>query len=180
MLAIQNIRAAISQIAQTTLRTVVGQHTLDQTMAETGMINLDIRKILAPTTAEWGVEVTLAELQDIQGQVPVPRRRVSGGGRGGRRPGHRCRGALQAGDDLIVGGLGEIGVELADGEEVPRGVHADQLVGGARDPRLPPPRRDRHGEHHPGGAMRPRDLAGGPRRGEIGRASCRERVSCCV
>jgi hypothetical protein len=96
--------------------------------------------------------------------------RISGGGRSGRRPGSWCCRALQAGDDLIVGGLGEIGVELADGEEVPRGVHADQFVGGARDPRLPPLRRDRHGEHHPGGAVRPRDLAGGPGRGPGGDA----------
>ena len=66
VVAIENVRAAIGQIAQTTLRKVVGQHTLDQTLAETGQINLDIRKILDVTTAEWGVEVTLAELKDIQ------------------------------------------------------------------------------------------------------------------
>jgi regulator of protease activity HflC (stomatin/prohibitin superfamily) len=66
VLAIENVRAAIGQIAQTTLRKVVGQHTLDQTLAETDTINLDIRKILDATTAEWGVEVTLVELKDIQ------------------------------------------------------------------------------------------------------------------
>ena len=66
VLAIENVRAAIDQIAQTTLRKVVGQHTLDQTLAETDMINLDIRQILDVTTAEWGVEVTLVELKDIQ------------------------------------------------------------------------------------------------------------------
>ena len=66
VLAIENVRAAIDQIAQTTLRKVVGQHTLDQTLAETETINLDIRKILDETTAEWGVEVTLVELKDIQ------------------------------------------------------------------------------------------------------------------
>jgi regulator of protease activity HflC (stomatin/prohibitin superfamily) len=66
VLAIENVRAAINQIAQTTLRKVVGQHTLDQTLAETDTINLDIRKILDTTTAEWGVEVTLVELKDIQ------------------------------------------------------------------------------------------------------------------
>ena len=66
VLAIENVRAAIDQIAQTTLRKVVGQHTLDQTLAETDMINLDIRQILDATTAEWGVEVTLVELKDIQ------------------------------------------------------------------------------------------------------------------
>jgi regulator of protease activity HflC (stomatin/prohibitin superfamily) len=66
VLAIENVRAAIDQIAQTTLRKVVGQHTLDQTLAETDVINLDIRRILDATTAEWGVEVTLVELKDIQ------------------------------------------------------------------------------------------------------------------
>jgi regulator of protease activity HflC (stomatin/prohibitin superfamily) len=66
VLAIENVRAAINQIAQTTLRKVVGQHTLDQTLAETDAINLDIRKILDAITAEWGVEVTLVELKDIQ------------------------------------------------------------------------------------------------------------------
>ncbi len=66
VVAIENVRAAIDQIAQTTLRKVVGQHTLDQTLAETDQINLDIRKILDVTTAEWGVEVTLVELKDIQ------------------------------------------------------------------------------------------------------------------
>jgi regulator of protease activity HflC (stomatin/prohibitin superfamily) len=66
VLAIENVRAAIDQIAQTTLRKVVGQHTLDQTLAETDTINLDIRKILDATTVDWGVEATLVELKDIQ------------------------------------------------------------------------------------------------------------------
>jgi regulator of protease activity HflC (stomatin/prohibitin superfamily) len=66
VVAIENVRAAIDQIAQTTLRKVVGQHTLDETLAETDRINLDIRQILDITTVEWGVEVTLVELKDIQ------------------------------------------------------------------------------------------------------------------
>jgi regulator of protease activity HflC (stomatin/prohibitin superfamily) len=66
VVAIENIRDAIDQIAQTTLRKVVGQHTLDQTLSETDTINLDIRKILDITTVDWGVEVTLVELKDIQ------------------------------------------------------------------------------------------------------------------
>jgi regulator of protease activity HflC (stomatin/prohibitin superfamily) len=66
VVAIENVRAAIDQIAQTTLRKVVGQHTLDQTLSETDKINLDIRKILDITTVDWGVDVTLVELKDIQ------------------------------------------------------------------------------------------------------------------
>jgi regulator of protease activity HflC (stomatin/prohibitin superfamily) len=66
VVAIENVQAAISQIAQTTLRKVVGQHTLDETLSETDRINIDIRQILDITTTEWGVEVTLVELKDIQ------------------------------------------------------------------------------------------------------------------
>jgi regulator of protease activity HflC (stomatin/prohibitin superfamily) len=66
VVAIENVNVAIDQIAQTTLRKVVGQHTLDQTLSETDKINLDIRKILDVSTVAWGVEVTLVELKDIQ------------------------------------------------------------------------------------------------------------------
>ena len=66
VVAIENVSSAINQIAQTTLRKVVGQHTLDQTLSETDKINLDIRKILDLSTAASGVEVTLVELKDIQ------------------------------------------------------------------------------------------------------------------
>jgi len=66
VVAIENVYTAIDQIAQTTLRKVVGQHTLDQTLSETDKINLDIRKILDVSTVPWGVEVTLVELKDIQ------------------------------------------------------------------------------------------------------------------
>jgi regulator of protease activity HflC (stomatin/prohibitin superfamily) len=66
VVAIENVRAAIDQIAQTTLRKVVGQHSLDETLSETDRINDDIRQILDVTTLDWGVEVTLVELKDIQ------------------------------------------------------------------------------------------------------------------
>ena len=66
VVAIENVDAAIDQIAQTTLRKVVGQHTLDETLSETDKINLDIQAILDVTTIEWGVQVTLVELKDIQ------------------------------------------------------------------------------------------------------------------
>ncbi len=63
---IENVGAAINQIAQTTLRKVVGQHTLDETLAETDRINQNIREILDVATSDWGVLVTLVELKDIQ------------------------------------------------------------------------------------------------------------------
>lgn len=66
VVVIENVAAAINQIAQTTLRKVVGRHSLDQILSETEKINTDIREILDALTLEWGVAVTLVELKDIQ------------------------------------------------------------------------------------------------------------------
>jgi regulator of protease activity HflC (stomatin/prohibitin superfamily) len=66
VVAIENVSAAINQIAQTTLRAVVGRHSLDQTLSETDTINQNIREILDVQTEEWGVKVTVVELKDIQ------------------------------------------------------------------------------------------------------------------
>jgi regulator of protease activity HflC (stomatin/prohibitin superfamily) len=66
VIAIENVEAAINQIAQTTLRAVVGRHTLDETLSETDAINQNIREILDVQTEEWGIKVTVVELRDIQ------------------------------------------------------------------------------------------------------------------
>jgi regulator of protease activity HflC (stomatin/prohibitin superfamily) len=74
VVAIENVAAAINQIAQTSLRKVVGQHTLDETLAETDRINVAIRQLLDVQTQDWGVVVTLVELKDIQ--LPESRKRA--------------------------------------------------------------------------------------------------------
>jgi regulator of protease activity HflC (stomatin/prohibitin superfamily) len=66
VIAIENVEQAISQIAQTTLRAVVGRHTLDETLSETDSINQNIREILDVQTEAWGIKVTVVELRDIQ------------------------------------------------------------------------------------------------------------------
>jgi len=66
VVAIESVAEAIDQIAQTTLRAVVGRHTLDETLSETETINQNIREILDVQTEAWGVKVTLVELKDIQ------------------------------------------------------------------------------------------------------------------
>jgi regulator of protease activity HflC (stomatin/prohibitin superfamily) len=66
VVAIENVSAAINQIAQTTLRAVVGRHTLDETLSETDTINQNIREILDVQTEDWGIQVTVVELKDIQ------------------------------------------------------------------------------------------------------------------
>lgn len=65
IIAIENVYSAIDQIAQTTLRKVIGQHSLDETLADADSLNLRIREILDVATLDWGVEVTLVELKDI-------------------------------------------------------------------------------------------------------------------
>jgi len=66
VIAIESVGEAINQIAQTTLRAVVGRHTLDEALSETDTINENIKQILDVQTEEWGIEVTVVELRDIQ------------------------------------------------------------------------------------------------------------------
>jgi regulator of protease activity HflC (stomatin/prohibitin superfamily) len=66
VVAIENVAAATGQIAQTTLRAVVGRHTLDELLSDTDSINQNIREILDRQTEEWGIKVTVVELRDIQ------------------------------------------------------------------------------------------------------------------
>lgn len=63
---IENVVAAIYQIAQTTVRNVVGQSALDEVLSNTADINEAIKSILDETTAKWGVFVSTVELKDIQ------------------------------------------------------------------------------------------------------------------
>ncbi|MGV1035894.1 MAG: slipin family protein [Candidatus Nanopelagicales bacterium] len=65
VVAIESGESAINQIAQTTLRKVVGQHSLDETLAETDRINVNIRENLDKHTNDWGLYVSLVELKDI-------------------------------------------------------------------------------------------------------------------
>lgn len=63
---IQNVVSAIYQIAQTTVRNIVGQSTLDEVLSETTAINDKIKLVLEETTQKWGVFVNTVEVKDIQ------------------------------------------------------------------------------------------------------------------
>jgi regulator of protease activity HflC (stomatin/prohibitin superfamily) len=63
---IENVMSATYQIAQTTVRNVVGQSALDDVLSSTATINEKIKEILDTATAKWGVLVTTVELKDIQ------------------------------------------------------------------------------------------------------------------
>ena len=66
LVAIDNVIIAINQIAQTTVRNIVGQHPLDEVLSNTGKLNQLVQKTLEDTTGQWGIEVSKVELKDIQ------------------------------------------------------------------------------------------------------------------
>jgi regulator of protease activity HflC (stomatin/prohibitin superfamily) len=65
VIQVEHFEAATSQLAQTTLRSVVGQHDLDQMLAERERLNNEIQRILDAQTDAWGIKVTNVELKHI-------------------------------------------------------------------------------------------------------------------
>jgi len=62
---VENYNEAVSQLAQTTLRSVLGKHELDEMLSERDKLNVDIQKILDEQTDVWGVKVTNVEIKHI-------------------------------------------------------------------------------------------------------------------
>src|SRR5881394_2449322 len=63
---IENFMAATSQIAQTTLRAVLGQHVLDELLSEREKINAILQGIIDEATSPWGVKVSIVEVKDVE------------------------------------------------------------------------------------------------------------------
>lgn len=66
LVAIQNVSSAVNQIAQTTVRNIVGQFYLDEVLSETVKINQKVKNIIDTHTETWGVAVRTVEIKDIQ------------------------------------------------------------------------------------------------------------------
>ena len=62
---VENFTQATSQLAQTTLRSVLGKHELDEMLAERDKLNSDIRTILDEQTEEWGIKVATVEIKHV-------------------------------------------------------------------------------------------------------------------
>jgi len=71
MYGIQNLPEAIEKLTQTTLRNLVGQIDLDETLVSRDKINQELRVILDEATNKWGVKVNRVELQDIIPPVDI-------------------------------------------------------------------------------------------------------------
>src|SRR4030088_846213 len=63
---IENFMVATSQIAQTTLRSVLGQHVLDELLSEREKINGILQGIIDEATAPWGIKVSIVEVKDVE------------------------------------------------------------------------------------------------------------------
>jgi regulator of protease activity HflC (stomatin/prohibitin superfamily) len=63
---VENFMVATTQIAQTTLRSVLGQHVLDELLSEREKINLILQGIIDEQTAPWGIKVSIVEVKDVE------------------------------------------------------------------------------------------------------------------
>src|ERR1041385_4384515 len=63
---VENYMAATSQIAQTTLRAVLGQHLLDELLSERDKINSILQEIIDEATGPWGIKVSIVEVKDVE------------------------------------------------------------------------------------------------------------------
>jgi regulator of protease activity HflC (stomatin/prohibitin superfamily) len=66
VIAVEQYVAATNMLAQTTLRSVLGQHELDELLAKRATLNEDVQSILDARTNEWGILVTAVEIRDVQ------------------------------------------------------------------------------------------------------------------
>jgi regulator of protease activity HflC (stomatin/prohibitin superfamily) len=63
---VENFMVATSQIAQTTLRAVLGQHVLDELLSERDKINTILQGIIDEATSPWGIKVSIVEVKDVE------------------------------------------------------------------------------------------------------------------
>ena len=66
VVVIENYNRAVNQIAQTTVRSVIGQFSLDEVLSDTPKINEKIKEIIDSHSESWGIKVTAVEIKDIK------------------------------------------------------------------------------------------------------------------
>jgi regulator of protease activity HflC (stomatin/prohibitin superfamily) len=71
---VENYMVATSQIAQTTLRSVLGQHVLDELLSERDKINAILQTIIDEATSPWGIKVSIVEVKDVE--IPTTMQRA--------------------------------------------------------------------------------------------------------
>jgi len=82
IIQVEDYYAATSQLAQTTLRSVLGKHDLDEMLSERDKLNVDIQEILDKQTDAWGIKVTNVEIKHVDLNENMIRA-IARAGRGG-------------------------------------------------------------------------------------------------
>ena len=77
---VEDYRRATAQIAQTTLRSVLGQHELDDLLSRRERINQELQRIIDDATEPWGIKVSVVEVKDVE----LPDHHATGHGPPGR------------------------------------------------------------------------------------------------
>ena len=102
VMEVENYAIATSQIAQTTLRSVLGRVDLDTVLAHRSALNADLRDIIEAQTEPWGVEVRVVEIKDVE--IPEQMQRAMARGAEAERERRakviNARGELQASEEL--------------------------------------------------------------------------------
>jgi len=126
VMAVENYAIATSQIAQTTLRSVLGRVDLDTVLAHRSALNADLRDIIEKLTEPWGVEVSVVEIKDVE--IPEQMQRAMARGAEAERERRakiiNARGALHV-DVGMREGINPIGDER--GGEQGTGNNAQQI-----------------------------------------------------
>ncbi len=102
VMEVENYAIATSQIAQTTLRSVLGRVDLDTVLAHRSALNADLRDIIEAQTQPWGVEVSVVEIKDVE--IPEQMQRAMARGAEAERERRakviNAHGELQASEEL--------------------------------------------------------------------------------
>ena len=88
IIRVENYHGATTQLAQTTLRSVLGKHDLDEMLSERDKLNEDIQEILDAQTEEWGIKVSNVEINHVdlnESMIRAIARQAEGEGERGRR-----------------------------------------------------------------------------------------------
>jgi regulator of protease activity HflC (stomatin/prohibitin superfamily) len=74
IIAVQNYKAAVYQVALTSLRNIIGQHVLDEVLKERSTINSTLRAIVDEATTPWGIHIEMVEMKDVE--IPTSMQRA--------------------------------------------------------------------------------------------------------
>ena len=140
VIQVANFLEATNQLAQTTLRAVLGKHELDELLAERDKLNLDIQKILDAQTDAWGIKVSNVEIKHVDIDVSMVRAIAQqaeaerdttrqGDPRRGRAAGFRE--APAGGADVGTAAAGDAAALPADARQHRRRQELDYRVPGA-------------------------------------------------